>query len=205
MQSSIYSCHWCNSQFKDYHERCPNCGGPMPIHSHDSFSASIPAAPREIPNGFFWKKLVTRPLFLVGAIFSFIGTLFCVLYPGIGLTTGMLLFSIIGGGIGFIFAVLGYTFLYISIRNLKKILKAYREGKPTTGKVIQAYFNYHVRINGRHPYVILYQYSVGGRMHTAKVSGFPEALAHLQMGQELDVLYLTENPSISTVYPPLIH
>lgn len=135
-------------------------------------------------------KLTKNPFFLIGLLFSIIGSVFVVIGLAISMSfyinggsmtvngvpvyyepgtmgTGPILFLAIFGGLGMIFAVLGVIFLIVSIKRYKAVKMLINNEQYVTARVIDIVQNRSVRINGRYPYNLICQYddNYGGAPH----------------------------------------
>lgn len=126
-------------------------------------------------------KLAKNTFFLVGLIFTIIGSVFAVIGVAIFMsfflnggsmtvngvpvyyepgTVGMgsLMFLLIFGGLGLIFVIVGVILLALSIARHKTIKGLLDNGQYVTARVIDVVQNRSVRVNGRYPYNIICQY-----------------------------------------------
>jgi hypothetical protein len=76
-----------------------------------------------------------------------------------------------------------------------------REGEATLGQIIEVQENYSVRINGRHPWVIRYQFHTGGRDCNGSIATMNQPGPVLQTGQAAYILYLPAAPEWNSIYP----
>lgn len=138
-------------------------------------------------------KKIMNPIMLVGIIFAPIGGLFLILglaisgslffkggyvtvngvytyyAPGefnmaVGLFLGLF------GGMGLLFLILGLIFLGIGIKRNNAVKRVLETGKQITARITGVELNYSVRINRRHPYIIICEYedAFSGKIHVFK-------------------------------------
>ena len=197
------SCSFCDTQYLEYQPTCRNCGGPLPVKPGSGPGAQPPPAPRELPPGYMKKKVWLRPTVLVGAIFALVGLPFLVIFPIVGFSTGMWLFIIIGGGLGGLFTFGGATLFFKGYSAAKKRVAAYIHGTATMGTISNVAQNYNVRINGRSPWNVTYQFQAEGGKFQGVASSLDDSAGQREVGQQVHVLYMPRRPRINTIYPPL--
>jgi hypothetical protein len=127
------------------------------------------------------------------------------------------IFTSVGGGltIGIVTAFVGIPFTLLGIllfgagaavailryQEAQKILMVLRVGEPVEGQIAQVDENLGVEINGRHPWVIGYQFRVDGQTYAGQVSTLNPPGPALQPGQPACVLYLPQIPRLNVLYP----
>ena len=203
MQTNENQCIWCGAISSSREKKCSNCGAPVVASSQHVNSLDVPPVPRSLPKWFFMKMALSEVLFIVGAIFSFVGTLFGILFPILGFLNNIFLFILIGGIIGLIFCGLGYTFLFFSTRNILKKITTYRLGRSCIGRIIDIYTDRSLQVNGRSPIAIVFEYEVNQEMYEGTIKGFHRSLYKYQVNNSLTVLYQLKEPSVSIIYPYL--
>jgi hypothetical protein len=131
---------------------------------------------------------------LLGLIFTFVGTIL----------TG----AIVTAFVGIPFALLGILFLgsggalvYWRYQKANTILQVLREGEAAEGRILSLEQNYRVRINGRHPWAIGYEFRVNGREYQGRVTTLNTPGAALQPGRPAYALYLRNAPEHNALYP----
>lgn len=108
-------------------------------------------------------------LMIIGLVYTILGTVFTVL----GIVLACILeqseermIGLIFGGIGVLFLVLGIVFLILELRKKRRAEKLLEAGRYVWGEVVDCVPNFSVRINGRHPYMVMVQYvDAGGTRH----------------------------------------
>lgn len=184
------TCPWCNTFYPIRPTtNCMNCGGTLPIGISNELGEKPSLAPRELPKKFIrnvmlWKNTKA----LIGVVFL------CVGIPTIPLF-----------GFGLIFSSIGY-YLYKSGKKegLEKIT-ALQNGIATEGEIFQIGFDTSESINGRNPYLIKYTFTTkNGQTQLDSVKSWDDNNAFLKIGDKTWVVYIPENPQISSPWPPMV-
>jgi membrane protein implicated in regulation of membrane protease activity len=138
---------------------------------------------------------------MVGAGFSLLGFIFAVV--GIPLTL-----SVVAAFVGLPFAGLGLLGLaggaVILVRRYRfadQTVEVLREGEATVGEIVDVTRSYHVRVNGRYPWTVEYEYEVDGRFFGGKVTTLSRPSLSRQPGRPVYVLFMPDDPGQSTIYP----
>ena len=201
-------CPWCGTAYSAFQPNCQNCGGPLqPIPAGTATPAASeeppipPEAPRPIPDSYAWKLMLKDGWVVAPFVFVILGVVFCVV--GIALTL-----SIVAALVGLIFLPLGLVFLaaggailFWRYQIARKVVTVLREGESTLGQIIELRQNFSVRVNGRSPWVIGYEYGVNGQTHQGSVSTMNDPGEQMQVGKPARVLYLAAEPQWSSIYP----
>lgn len=205
----MITCPWCGTNYVSFQSNCTNCGGPIPASQAETFPSAgasdhftaPPPAPRPISNKYVWRLLSSDGWAIVGFVFGLLGVIFT--FVGAGLTLG-----IITAFVGIPFLILGIVFLGLAIGGLawrygkaQKIVDVLRMGEATSGQVQEVQENYSVRVNGRHPWMIRYQFQVNGQDYEGNVSTLNPVGQDIQTGKTVCVLYLNEDPRWNSIYP----
>jgi hypothetical protein len=203
----MITCPWCGTTHLTFQSNCNNCGGPLRAADDNSTSEpgedllTPPLAPRQIPNQYVWRLVSRDGGGIVGLVFGILGFIFSLV--GAGLTLG-----IITAFLGIPFLICGMVFLITGVwvflwryQKAQKVVTVLRDGQARRGQITQVEQNYHVRINGRYPWVIGYQFQVDGQEHSGKVSTLNPPGEKYQAGKEVWVLYLPEAPRWNSIYP----
>ena len=201
-------CPWCGTTHLTFQSNCKNCGGPLLAADEKSVSSdpreilsTPPLAPRSIPNRYAW-RLVSRDGGAIAAlVFGVLGFVFSVV--GTGLTLG-----IITAFLGIPFLLLGLAFLVAAVwvflwcyQNALKVVHVLRDGQAKRGQIVELGQNYSVRINGRYPWVIRYQFQADGQDQEGKVTILNQPGDQFQAGKAVWVLYLPDAPKWNSIYP----
>ncbi len=207
----MVTCPWCGTHYAIFQSNCSNCGGPLPLpparwelppQGEPLPLPEPPPPPRPISSTYAWKLLVTDAIGITGLVFLLIGFIFTplsILLLAISAETQL---------VGIIFGVLGMGFLIIGAllfsrryRRAMGVVQVLRDGQSTRGMVSSIEEIYNVRVNGRHPWRIDYQYQVMGQQFTGKTSSLSQPSAAMLPGSPVTVLYLPDAPDHSALYP----
>jgi hypothetical protein len=90
---------------------------------------------------------------------------------------------------------------FLQYQQAQNIVGALRNGEATRGRILDVQQNYHVRINGRNPWVIRYEFQAGGQAQESSVSTLNQPGERLQAGKPVYVLYLASAPQWNSIYP----
>jgi hypothetical protein len=138
---------------------------------------------------------------IAALVFGLLGVIFSLV--GVGLTIG-----IITAFVGLPLLLLGVTFLGASggvfvwrYQETQKIVNVLREGEATRGQIVEVEENYSVNVNGRHPWIIRYQFQVNGQNQEGEVTTLNQPGQQLQVGKSVCILYLPIAPKWNSIYP----
>lgn len=152
-----------------------------------------PPAPRALPSGFAGRA---DP---VASFFRFFGVLFggiplVMFFTLIGTDPAalfMLLFIVIGGTLG--------TIGFVRVARVKRL---FRDGEPAPALVTDAWLDTSLKVNGRSPHKIVFQYETpDGQVREAKVSRFKVAPELRVPGARVFALYDRNDPARATLWP----
>jgi hypothetical protein len=204
----MLTCPWCGTTHLTFQSNCQNCGGPLPAQTGNNASSSPdealpapPPVPRQIPNRYVWKLLSRDGGAIAAFVFGILGLIFSLV--GTGLTI-----AIITAFLGIPFLLLGIAFLIagasvfvLHYQKAQKVVKVLQDGFANAGKIVSLEQNYHIRINGRYPWVIRYQFQVAGRDYAGSVSVLNQPGDQYQVGKAAWILYLPDSPKWNSLYP----
>ncbi len=204
----MITCPWCGTNYLTFQNNCTNCGGPLPAPNPENPSLPLdeemltpPPAPRPISPKYAWRLLYSDGAAIAALVFVLLGIIFGLV--GAGLTLG-----IITAFVGIPFLLLGIVFLGAGVALLvwryqmaQRVVSVLRDGDATRGEIINVQQNYSVRINGRSPWVIRYQFRANGTSQEGKVTTLNEPGQRLQPGKAVNVLYLPGAPNSNSIYP----
>jgi membrane protein implicated in regulation of membrane protease activity len=204
----MVTCPWCGTTYVAFQSNCTNCGGLLQP-GDEKIASSVPeealptppATPRPIPQSYVW-RLLSRDGWLIPAfVFGVLGLVFSLVGAGltIAIITAFLGIPFLALGVAFLVAAAG-MFLW-RYQKAQKIVNVLREGEATRGKIIELQENYSVVVNGRHPWVIRYQFQANGQDQEGKVTVLNPPGDQLQTGKAICVLYLPAAPEWSSIYP----
>lgn len=153
-----------------------------------------PAIPRVLPKGFAFRQRFANSaatwfgliLIVMGGL---MGLILLLIQPWFALFPALL---IIGGAL----------LLRHGMATASVTLRAFRMGLPLQGRVVSALKMTSQSHNGVNPWKLLYEFSLEGQQHQGSLIAWDESVGQLKPRQPLWILYLGEDPSIHTVYPP---
>lgn len=176
------TCPWCKSQFyQPSHSNCPNCGGSLPVSDGSGAGAPPPPAPRELPKSFIRATKYTNN------VNTIIGMVFTLVF----------FWSII-------FPIIGIFLWRKGLRDAKNELDPLKEGAHVQGEVSSIRVDGSKNINGKHPRIIEFTYVVDGRPYRGDVPNLMDPIdLWKKPGDKIWVVYMRDNPEISSVWPPM--
>ena len=208
----MITCPWCGTSYAEFRSNCQNCGGPLPVTAQKTapgLDAGLPEdvlpvpppPPRPIANRYTWRLMASDSWAIPALVFSILGAIFTLL--GVVLTL-----AVVTAFVGIPFAILGILFLAGAAavgvwryQEMKKIVEVLRAGDAAEGQITQVVENLSVQVNGRHPWVIRYQFHAGGQPYQGQVSTLKSLGTALQAGKRACVLYLPHAPDRNVLYP----
>jgi hypothetical protein len=201
-------CPWCGTNYLTFQSNCKNCGGPLQAaEATNGLSAPTeslptpPPAPRPISPRYVWRLLTADGWSIVAFVFGILGVVFSIV--GAVLTV-----LIITAFVGIPFLLLGVAFLGLGgwvfmsrYQDAQKVVNVLREGQATRGQIVELRENYSVNVNGRHPWIIRYQFQANGQSQDGKITTLNQPGQTLQPGKDVCVLYLPTAPKWNSIYP----
>lgn len=203
----MITCPWCGTSYLSFQSNCSNCGGSLPLPAATPVEAPEdhilvpPPAPREVPRNYTWRLLFTDGWGITGFVFALLGVIFTAL--GIGLTLAIIT-AFVGipfAGLGIFFLIGGAALLVWRYREAQMVVQILREGSPVLGSIERVQQNFHVQINGRYPWTIVYRFQVNAQDYRGKVTTLSQPDLSQRPGKGVYVLYQDDNPEHSTIYP----
>lgn len=200
-------CPWCGTSNHEIRTNCPNCGGPLPEREPEredplpSMATKPPPPPRAISKDYARKLVLNSGWGVAGGIFALVGVIF--FFVGVLLTVPVVT-AFVGipfAGMGAIFGAAGFILLKNQFDKASQTVGILQQGQDTEGLVTGIEENLMVRINGRHPFTIRYEYTVGGRHLAGEVQTLRNPSPVFRQGSGAWVLYSPDSPDISTLYP----
>lgn len=192
----MFTCGWCGTHYQTWKSQCASCGGPMPPPPGMDAGPEPPPPPRRLPEGFALRVRVTHNVsFIIGLVISLscglITAAFAAAKTWAALLPGVFL--------------LGGLFLtWHGIKHASRVLDAFRNGRAIKGKIASVREDKTTKMNGRHPWDILYTFEAEGHHHDGKISTFEAATANRFYGSPpVWVLVVDGLPERSTLYPPV--
>jgi hypothetical protein len=141
---------------------------------------------------------------IVGAVFSLLGAVFAV--TGIVLTAALvaLFIGLPFVGLGIVFLATGIPLLIWRFQRAQRTLEVLRMGEATLGTILDVHENYHISVNNRHPWTISYRFSVMGQEIEGKTTTLRTPGREQQPEHAVYVLYLENDVTQNTIYPPVM-
>ncbi len=174
---------------------------PLPEASHrlEPVDDRPPPAPRVVPPGT--SGVAGGMVFLlIGGFFTGIAALFII----IGLTL-----VLAGNSDGWfamavpsIHLTVGIGLLIYALRGRHERRRIVRDGQIALGRIDSTGRNRRVRINGRNPYKMDYEFEVDGQTYRGSHSTMDEAIKAHQRHDRIWVLYDPDDPSKNVEWPP---
>ncbi len=202
--TNLYTCPWCGTNYLEFQTNCSNCGGPLVAGTGANAADDLPTpppAPRSISGRYAWRLLWSDAWAIIAFILGILGTVFALV--GVGLTLG-----IVTAFVGIPFLFLGLGFLVVSLpilawryQAVHQVIMVLREGAATRGKIVGTDEQYAVSVNGRHPWIIRYEFELNGLMIQGRVTTLNEPTPQISAGKVVRVLYLLAAPSWNSLYP----
>ena len=196
-------CPWCGTNYLVFQPNCQNCGGPLPATDgtlHEDL-LTPPMAPRPISERYVWRLLSSDGWWIAALVFCLLGGIFSLV--GAGLTIAILTAFV---GIPFLFLGLGFLaagawIFLMRYQDAQQIVRVLREGEAARGRIVEIHEDLSVRVNGRNPWKIQYQFQAGGQSFDGSVSTLNQPGEQLQAGREINVLYFPAAPKWNSIYP----
>jgi hypothetical protein len=158
-------------------------------------------APRPISGRYVWRLLYADGWWIVGMVLGILGLVFGLV--GAGLST-----AVITSFVGIPFLIVGLPLFVIGgaafvwrYQRASQVVNVLRQGDAARGQVVDIQQKYNVRVNGRHPWVIQYQFHANGQQYNGSVTTLNQPGQQLQAGKPISVLYLPSAPHWSSIYP----
>ncbi len=191
----MITCGWCGIHYHSWQKQCDSCGGPMPPMPGMELGPPPPATPRALPKGFAFRQRFSKNFgTVIGLLFTVVGSLFFVALlhakPVTAIIPGLMLL----GGL----SMLRHGWIHAS-----GILRAFRHGVATEGTIAAINIDTTQSINNVHPRKLIYHFTAGGQQHEGVHISWDTTISNRRTGQPLWVLYLEDDPSKSTLYPPV--
>jgi hypothetical protein len=191
----MITCGWCNTHYTSWQSQCTSCGGPMPPLPGMELGPPPPTTPRVLPKGFALRTRLTGNVATwVGLIFFTFGSLMAIaIFFASPWATLFPLF----------FALGGFGMLRLGLTQASNTLKAFKHGTAVAGHVHSVGLDSSNRINDEYARKLIYHFQVENQLHEGTLSSFDSTLSTRRSGQPLWVLYLPDDPTKNTLYPPI--
>jgi len=189
------TCGWCGTSYAQWQSKCSSCGGPLPPQPGMGIGPEPPPAPRKLPKGFAFRVKWSRNIAVLGGLFCMaISSL--MLFAMIKAKTW---FAVVPG----LFDFAGVCLFIAGRKRAVGILRAFRRGATSEGKISEVSLDTTQSVNGRHPWKLVYQFPVGEELHEGSFVSFDSVVGSRSSGQPVWVLYVPSDPTQSTLYPPV--
>lgn len=176
------TCPWCKSQFyNSYASNCANCGGALPIAEGNGPGEPPPPTPRILTKSYVRAvKYTSNVNTIIGIIFT-IPFFWSVIFPIIGI------------------------FLWRKgLRDAKGELMPLEHGAHTKGEITSVRVDYSKNMNGKHPKILEFVFTANGQKWPGSVPNIMDPVELWKRpGDQIWVVYMPENPEISSVWPPM--
>jgi hypothetical protein len=125
-----------------------------------------------------------------------------VVFSIVGIGTGLWVFVLVGLLVLLVFGGIGFGVLYWGRQRSNRLIQTLANGVPAEGVVTDIQLDTSVRVNGRSPWRVSYTFTANG----LQLAGSQQAWNRdetLQPGTKVYIVYLSQDPGINSVYPPL--
>lgn len=204
----MFICPWCGTNYLAFQTNCSNCGGPLlaadaraTASAQDQDLPMPPPAPRPISPRYVWRLLWSEAWWIVAFIVGLLGLIFTLV--GATLTLG-----VVTAFVGVPFLIIGQPMLAAGglamvwrYERAKKVVTVLREGTATQGTVAEVHEQSSVSVNGRHPWVIKYQFKADGQSYAGQVTTLNQPSPQIGVGRPARILYLPGAPQWNSIYP----
>ena len=103
-----------------------------------------------------------------------------------------------------IFPIIGIILWRKGIREANAELVPLEHGAHTEGVITDVSKDFTKKISGVHPKVLTFVFESGGKKHVGTVPNLMDPTVHRKRaGDKIWVVYLPDNPSVSSVWPPM--
>ncbi len=160
-----------------------------------------PPAPRTLPRNYIWRLLFTDGWIIMAVVFTIIGAIFGAIGVALTVTIVAAFVGLPFAGIGVLFMIIGVPILVWRFQEAQKTVRVMQEGDPAFGEITDVVQNYNIRVNGRYPWSIMYQFDVMGQVYEGKVTTLSQPDLSQQPGKPVVVLYLQDDPEQNAIYP----
>lgn len=189
------TCGWCGTSYAQWQSKCDSCGGPLPPQPGMGIGPAPPSAPRQLPKGFAFRVKWSRN-------FPVLAGLFCCIISSLMLTamvSAKTWFAVVPA----LFVFLGICLFWSGRKRAVGIIRAFRRGSLSEGSIVSVRLDTTQSVNGRHPWKLTYQFPVEECLHEGTLVSFDSTVGNRGGGQPVWVLYMPDDPSQSTMYPPV--
>jgi hypothetical protein len=118
-------------------------------------------------------------------------------------SAGAALVSVLFALFGIPFLVGGIVMAVMGLSRARRTIRALTWGRWAPGTISDVYHDTSVEINGRSPWALVYAFDVAGQEYSGTARTWDRSTSEREPGQPIHVLYLSEDPDQSTVFPPV--
>lgn len=143
-----------------------------------------------------------RFLRLFGGIWAGVGSglAICFLLLSLGVQPSMAIGALLGGA----FALSGSLLWLLGRRQREAAESVFRDGVEASGVVVDVFRDLRVRMNGRHPWRVVYELDgPDGRPSRGTATFWDDARPHASVGQRVTALYHPHKPSRTVLWTRL--
>lgn len=103
-----------------------------------------------------------------------------------------------------IFPIIGIFLWRKGIKDAKGELIPLEHGTAVKGEITAITTDFSKRINGRSPKILEFVFTANGQKHVGTVPNIMDPIEHWRRtGDQIWVLYMPDNPELSSVWPPM--
>lgn len=159
-----------------------------------------PLPPRPVDRGQLVRQYFTSAIAILGLVFTILGFTFSM----IGLVFAFVMRGVpafwIFPLVGLFFLIDGLVLSFIRYTQVQGYRRLMQDGQAALGQVTSARPNYHVRVNGRHPWIVTYRFNALGGDYTGSFSTLQDLGPASQPGAPVYVLYEPDRPERNMLY-----
>lgn len=183
MMNSIIKCPWCKTYYSNATEtNCKNCGGTLEYTKNSNLAGVKPQdAPRILPSKY------VRRMKYTGNVTTIIGIVFTIVFCWT-----------------IIFPIIGVFLWWRGAKTANEELKPLQYGKPVLGEIESISIDHTKHINGVSPFIVQFLFEINGQKFAGSVGNiFDRVDLTKKKGDSVWVVYMPEDPSLSSIWPPL--
>ena len=193
----MFTCGWCGVHYSEWQSQCSSCGGDLPP-AGDELGPPPPPTPRVLPRGYRVRQVWSANFNVIfGSVFFIAGTALTVLFATV--KSWVVIFPAL-------FALGGLSALIRGLSQARRTLRSFRSGEVAEGvfSSIAKDPMYAGQNSGGAPWIVKYTFNTGSQKCEGTFSTIEDSTqALIKAGKPVWVLYVKEDPSQSTIYPPL--
>jgi hypothetical protein len=160
-----------------------------------------PPPPREVPRRAVWQIMSSDGWCVGGLIFGLLGLVFTAVGIPVMAFVVTAFVGVPFGGLGLLFLGGAIAVLVWRNRLAGRTVEVLREGAAVLGEIVSVSQNYQVRVNGRYPWTVEYDYEVDGDLYGGRLTTLSMPDPSQQPGNPVCVLFVEGDPRQSAIYP----